>query len=79
MTVIGSEFAVVNVEVDNEANGPRLKIKDLQSGRVAYFDALELETLAWLPDEELERFVNPSAHRWRDLEDDLEEITNGQK
>jgi hypothetical protein len=33
---------------------------------VAYLDALELETLAWLPREQLATLLDPSRHRWRD-------------
>jgi ketosteroid isomerase-like protein len=52
--------------VDNAANGPRLKLEDLKSGRVGFLDALELETLAWLPEGGLHPLLDPSAVRWRD-------------
>ena len=61
-----SEFAAVRVSVNDEANGPRLKIEDLRTGHVGFLDALELETLAWLPDGGLEPMLDPSQHRWRD-------------
>ena len=72
MAMIRSEFAAVDVEAEDTANGTRLKVEDLQSGRIVYFDALELETLAWLPYKEFEVFLDPSAYRWNDLEDDLD-------
>lgn len=71
--IIRSEFAVVDVGVDDAANGPRLKIEDMQTGRTIYLDALELESLAWAPHSRLEHFMNPSAYRWRDPEDDFVE------
>jgi ketosteroid isomerase-like protein len=54
------------VSVDRSANGPRLKLEDQKSGRVGYLDALELETLAWLPEGGLHPLLDPSAVRWRD-------------
>jgi hypothetical protein len=61
-----SEFAAVSTSIDHGANGPRLRIEDLRTGRVGYLDALELETLAWLPEGALHRLLDPSLHRWRD-------------
>jgi ketosteroid isomerase-like protein len=43
-----------------------LKLEDLKSGRVGFLDALELETLAWLPEGGLHPLLDPSAVRWRD-------------
>jgi hypothetical protein len=34
--------------------------------RVRFLDALELETLIWLPDDHLIQLLDPSADRWRD-------------
>lgn len=42
-----NEFAAVRVSRDDRANGPRLRIEDLRTGRVMYFDPLELEWLSW--------------------------------
>ena len=64
--VVGNEFAQVAVRVDRDANGPRLRLEDLKSGRVRYLDPLELETLVWLPDGHLRALLDPSADRWRD-------------
>jgi ketosteroid isomerase-like protein len=63
---VKSEFAAVELELDQHANGPRLRIEDLKTGRVGYLDALELETLAWLPDGGLHPLLDPSALRFRD-------------
>lgn len=63
--IIGSEFAEVSVSVDGEANSPRLRIEDLRTGRVRYLDALELETLVWLPESTLTALMDPSRNRWR--------------
>jgi hypothetical protein len=64
--VVASEFAQVAVRLDETANGTRLRLEDLRTGRVRYLDALELETIVWLRDEHLSRLMDPSADRWRD-------------
>jgi len=64
--VVDSEFAAVSVEVDTTANGPRLRLEDRRTGRVRFLDALELETLIWLPEGHLTQLLDPSADRWRD-------------
>lgn len=69
MTVVRNEFAVVDIAVDVTGLSPRLRVEDIQTGRVVYFDALELETLVWLPLSEIERLLDPSAYRWRNEED----------
>lgn len=63
---ISSEFASVHVRLDDAGNGSRLRIEDLKTGRVGYLDALELETLAWLPEGGLHKLLDPSLVRWRD-------------
>jgi hypothetical protein len=65
---ISSEFASVHVSIDYDGNGPRLRIEDLKTGRVGFVDALELETLAWLPEGGLHKLLDPSLLRWRDPE-----------
>ena len=66
MPVVDSEFADVSVEVDTTANGLRLRLEDRRTGRVRFLDALELETIVWLPDGHLAQLLDPSADRWRD-------------
>jgi hypothetical protein len=56
----------VAVRIDRLANGPRLRLEDLKTGKVRYLDALELETLVWLPDGHLRALLDPSADRWRE-------------
>jgi hypothetical protein len=63
--VVANEFASVAVSVDHAGNSPRLRLEDLRTGQVGYLDALELETLAWLPDGALHSLLDPSAIRWR--------------
>jgi hypothetical protein len=63
--VIGNEFAQVSVNFDTTGNSPRLRLEDLRSGRVRYLDALELETIIWLPEKRLAALMDPSAGRWR--------------
>jgi hypothetical protein len=64
--VVYSEFAEVKVVVDTSANGPRLRLEDRRTGRMRFLDALELETIIWLPDGHLTQLLDPSADRWRD-------------
>ena len=66
MPVVDSEFADVSVEVDTKANGPRLRLEDRRTGKVRFLDALELETIIWLPEGHLAQLLDPSADRWRD-------------
>jgi hypothetical protein len=63
--IVGSEFADVSVRFDVDGNAPRLRLEDLHSGRTRYLDALELETIIWLPDERLTSLLDPSHSRWR--------------
>jgi hypothetical protein len=56
---LSSEFASVEIERDDQGNGPRLKILDLRSGRCVFLDPLELAALAWSRHEELLPFLDP--------------------
>jgi hypothetical protein len=60
-----NEFAAVEVVLDEDGNGQRLRVTDLRTGRVAWFDALELEALAWVRHDEISQFLEP-ARRWSD-------------
>ena len=64
--IVASEFAQVSVAIDEAANGPRLRLEDLRTGRVRFLDALELETIVWLSDGHLQQLLDPSADRWRE-------------
>ena len=71
-----NEFASVDVELDLDANGPRLKIVDLRTGHVGYLDPFELETLAWLDKDALTAFFDPSRSRWKTINpSDLEGLS----
>ena len=63
--VVTNEFALVSVTIDHAGHSPRLRLEDQKTGQVGYLDALELETLAWLPDGALHGLLDPSAVRWR--------------
>lgn len=65
---VSSEFASVALSVNHDGNGPRLRIEDLHTGHVGFLDALELETLAWLPEGGLHTLLDPSLQRWRSHE-----------
>nr|WP_308207407.1 hypothetical protein [Mycolicibacterium komossense] len=62
--MVESEFAQVSVNIDNAGNSPRLRLEDLRTGRVRYLDALELETIVWLPEGKMAQLLDPSADRW---------------
>ena len=63
--VVDNEFAAVSVRFDVNGHAPRLRLEDLRSGRVRYLDALELETIIWLPEERITAMLDPSHSRWR--------------
>lgn len=63
--ILSSEFAQVEVELDESGNGPRLRIRDLRTGQVGYLDPLELEYLAWATKEELAPLLDPARSRWK--------------
>ena len=63
--ILRNEFAQVEVELDETGNGPRLRIRDLRSGRVGYLDPLELEYLAWATKDELAPLLDPARSRWK--------------
>jgi hypothetical protein len=54
-----SEFAAVEIGRDDRGNGPRLMIRDLQSGQEIYLDPLELAALASTRHEGLRPLLDP--------------------
>lgn len=64
--MLRSEFANVMVELDDGANGPRLKIYDIKGQKGIYLDPLELESLAWVEHDDLAVIIDPSFRRWVD-------------
>jgi hypothetical protein len=53
------------VSLDTNGNSPRLRVENQRTGRLRFLDALELETLIWLPDVRLTALMDPSHDRWR--------------
>lgn len=64
--VIRNEFSHVFVKLDLSANGMRLMVKDIRTGKVIYLDPLELESLAWSTHGDLRHVLDPSLTRWKD-------------
>lgn len=62
--VVENEFASISVKLDGDGNSVRLRVEDLRTRQVRYFDPLQLEALVWLRDERLEALLDPSADRW---------------
>lgn len=62
--VLRSEFAVVRVSVDRSANGDRLRVEDVRSGRCFHFDPLELERITTIRHQDLAYVVSPTRGEW---------------
>jgi hypothetical protein len=60
-----SEFAAVEVDRDENGNGPRLLIRDLHTGQEIYLDPLELAALATSRHEELLPLLDPGRFEVR--------------
>ncbi len=60
-----SEFAAVEVRRDDRGNGPRLMIRDTQSGNCVFLDPLELAALATTRHEDLLPFLDPARFERR--------------
>jgi hypothetical protein len=58
--VLSSEFASVEIALDDRGNGPRLMIRDARNGQCVFLDPLELSALAWVRHEELLPFLDPA-------------------
>jgi len=54
-----NEFAAVEIACDEQGNGARLLIRDLQSGHQIYLDPFELAALASTRHEELLPLLDP--------------------
>jgi hypothetical protein len=60
MTIrLTNEFAAVDIARDDQGNGPRLMIRDLQTGQEIFLDPLELAALALTRHEELSPLLDP--------------------
>lgn len=64
--------------LDEDANGPRLFIQDLQSGESIHLDPLELEALTRLRHSDLKTFLDPSFEASDPVLDDLDEVPASQ-
>jgi len=63
---LSSEFAAVEIARDDCGNGPRLMIRDLQTGQEIYLDPLELAALAWTRHEDLLPLLDPGRFERED-------------
>lgn len=70
---LASEFAAVEVIRDDHGNGPRLMIRDTESGNCVFLDPLELAALASTRHEELLPFLDPARFERRGPQDVNEE------
>ncbi len=61
-----SEFAAVEIARDDRGNGPRLMIRDLQTGQEIYLDPMELAALAWTRHEDLLPLLDPGRFERED-------------
>lgn len=61
-----SEFAAVEIARDDRGNGPRLMIRDLQTGQEIYLDPMELAALAWTRHEDLLPLLDPGRFKRED-------------
>ena len=76
--MLKSEFAAVEVEVQENGRGPRLMIRDARTDQTIFLDPLELECLAWRKHYDLRPFLDPSQGRWQEgLDDDLPRMLKG--
>jgi hypothetical protein len=57
--LLRNEFATVEVSLDETANGPRLLVRDLETGREALLDALEVESLTRMDHDDFADRVRP--------------------
>lgn len=64
---LANEFAWVRLEKDDGvANGPRLMLRDMRTGRTLYLDPLELEAISWMGHQELLSVLAPAFTRARE-------------
>jgi hypothetical protein len=66
--LLRNEFATVEVELDHQANSPRLKITNLRTGQKSYLDPLELERLTLARHADLAWIVSPAHGDTTDTE-----------
>ena len=59
MTYLRNEFAAVEIEVDDTANGVRLRITDVETGATIWLDPFELSRLTHLSHDDFTAIVRP--------------------
>jgi hypothetical protein len=58
-----SEFASVQVSLDRNANGPRLLVRDLESGDQIYLDPLELASFCHATEDDRASWLRVGPYR----------------
>jgi hypothetical protein len=56
-----NEFTMIELERDETANGPRLRIHVTTTGEDIYLDPLELEAIVRMSHEEIAWYLDPSV------------------
>jgi hypothetical protein len=57
LATMTNEFAAVRLWLDTSANGPRLLVEDLESGREVFLDPLELSSFTLATPEDREEWL----------------------
>jgi hypothetical protein len=58
-----SEFASVQVTMDSDANGPRLLVRDLETGAQVYLDPLELASFCHATEDDRAGWLRVGPYR----------------
>lgn len=61
--VVANEFAAVRVRLDTTANGPRLRVEDLDGDAVTYLEPLELASFCLATDADRRRWLAVGAYQ----------------
>ena len=61
--VVANEFAAVRVRLDTTANGPRLRVEDLDGGATTFLEPLELASFCLATDEDRQRWLAVGAYQ----------------
>ena len=67
--IFASEFAMVEIDRDESANGVRLHIRDLSTGNEIYLDPMELEALTRLSHHFFVPLVSPMSRERTPVDD----------
>lgn len=63
-----NEYAMVQIELDRQGNGDRLRITDVRTGRSSCLDPLELQALALSTHRDLIPLLDPARTLWREAD-----------